>query len=604
MMATAFPGPKVPFLDANNALDLGKLGTNNLITHVHFPGIEAAKGGFIYPNWRGCTASGDAGDNANNAWPINDTLVPEGLPIAFPNALLKGLDQGWVFYSYAVQLPGGPVPDPADESRRLFFYVGTRATAATHLPVPQIKESHGLELDGDRNAIPTNGVTVSVAPYAAMKEGDKVTLQWQGFTQTGTARPLNPVWTVTQANVGQPLTRLVGRNDVLLIENGRLELSYKITYAGGGDESISAQQNLRIVAPTQPYLPKPSIDRYSGGPLDPDLFPEGITVRMDLYPEARSGDIVTLYTVIGAVISAYASVRIDPSTVDSGVLSIPMARAWLLANNGKSAELFYQYARAGATLSGEPLALLIRKPLELPAPDIDDTKQESGDDPDQRTMDAGITTSGSLAFVPTGAVIGPNDSVQLHWGKPGTQGHVAIPLAADRKTFTIPKNAIAMHMGAGEAGRERLSVYYRVIPSGEPAENYQDSLPVFLKVIPFPKNRFPTIQCELAQGTGGQLSLARITDARGARFNLTNWSYMNEDQILNIKVFGKEHYLLKDHVVLVSEVGKVKESWLSTDFLTTQVGVNNKFRVSVTVSFDGGHIHHSFNDSPELTLTV
>lgn len=602
MTADIYPAPKVP-LNADNQLDLAELGDKDLIAHVYFPGIEAAKGGSIIPNWRGCTLSGDAGDNANNAWPIDNTLVPEGLPIEFPNALLKSLDQGWVFFSYSVRLPGGP-PEPGDESKRLFFYVGTRATAATHLPVPQIKQAHGLLLDPDRNAIPTNGVTVSVPPYAAMKVGDKVTLQWRGFTEADTPKPLNPVWTVAEANVGQPLTRLVGRTEVILIENGRLELSYKITYAGGGAESVSAQQNFRIVAPIEPLLPIPVIDRHGGGPLDPDLFPDGITVRVTLYSGARSGDIVTLYTMVGTVTQAQISMRIDLSTVDSGVLTFNLEYAWLLNNNGKLAELFYQYARPGESLSSDPLPVLIRKPLELPQPDIADTNQETGDQPDERTMDAGITTAGSKASVPDNAVIGENDAVELHWGKHGTTGHVAIPLSADRKTFSIPKNAIAMHMGAGEGARERLSVYYRVVPSDEPAENYQDSAYVYLKILPFPKNRFPTIQCAQAVGTGGKLSLADITDARGAQFNLAQWSYMYEKQILNIKVVGKEQYLLKDYELLSSEVGVAKTSWLPKDFLVSQIGVGNKFRVSVTVSFDGGRTHLPFNDSPELTITA
>jgi hypothetical protein len=437
-----------------------------------------------------------------------------------------------------------------------------------------------------------------------MKAGDKVTLQWRGFTQTGTARPLNPVWTVSQTDVGRPLTRLIGRNDVLLIDKGRLELSYKVVYVDGGKDSVSAQQNLKIAPPTQSYLPKPSIDGHGGGPLNPDLFPDGITVRIALYTGARSGDVVTLYTLVANVISAYAAVRIDPSTVDSGLLTLAMDPSWLMVNNGKSAQLFYQYARAGASLTGEPLALLIRTPLDLPVPELDDTKQEPGDEFDQLTMDANDTTSGSLAFVPDGVVIGTDDSVHLHWGLPDVQGHVAIPIAADRKTFNVPKNAIAMHMGAGVGARERLDVYYRVVPSGEPVENYTDSDHIFLKIIPFPQSSFPRIQCKEALGTGGNLSLLQITDPQGATFQLARWAYMHQDQILNIKVVGKENYLLKDYKVVESDVGGTKFSWLSKDFLEQQIGVGNKFKVSVTVSFDGGQTHLAFYDSPELTLTV
>lgn len=166
MTVADFPAPKVPFLDANNALDLDQLGTSPLKTHVWFPGIETFKGSFIYPNWRGCTAQGDAGDSAIDAWPIDDTLTPEGLPIEFPNALLKGLDQGYVFFSYFLKKITEPDPEP--ESKRLFFYVGKRPSLTSHLPVPQIQQSHDLALDPDRNVLPAEGVTVTLPPYAAM----------------------------------------------------------------------------------------------------------------------------------------------------------------------------------------------------------------------------------------------------------------------------------------------------------------------------------------------------------------------------------------------------------------------------------------------------
>lgn len=603
MIADAYPAPKVP-LDADNALDLEQLGSQNLITHVWFPGIETFRGGFIFPNWRGCTAQGEVGDDATNAWPIDNTLEPNGLPITFPNALLISLDQGWVFYSYSVQKPTETEPGP--ESKRLFFYVGKRPSLTSHLPVPQIRQSHDLALDPDRNTLPAEGVTVSVPPYAAMAKGDTVTLQWRGFDEDNRPRPLNPFWDVQEADIGQTLTKLVGRNEVLLLENGRLELRYHINYASGG-ESSSALQTLRIVAPPATRLPALSIDEHTGGPLDPARFPNGATLRIALHPNVQAGDILTLYAMASAGINLIDWVRLDPSTLDSGVLTLRLASAWLLANNGKSVELVYQYARPGSVLSSEPLRLLIRRPLELPFPIISDKTQEQGDDPDEGRIDAGDTTSGGRASVPANAVVGDTDTVHLHWGDPGTPGHsvVTTPIASDWRAFDVPKNAIAMHMGAGVGARERLNVFYRVVPNGEPPENYQDSSLFKLKILPFPQDRFPVIQCIQAQGTGGVLSLAQVTDPRGAEFRLARWAYINEGQILNIKVFGKEQYLLKDHRVTPAQAeAQYVESWLAKTYLQTQIGVGNKFKVSVTVSFDEGRTHIPFKDSPELTLSA
>ncbi|WCM49876.1 hypothetical protein OH720_23235 [Pseudomonas sp. WJP1] len=134
-----------------------------MTTHVHFPGIEQARGGKIFPRWWGCNAQGEAGDNdPTEEWPIDGVLEPDGRPVTFPNALLKGLNQGWVFYSYFVQLPGNSHREP--ESKRLFFYVGKRPSVIADLAAPQIMESHGLALDPDRNELPSDGVMIVAPP--------------------------------------------------------------------------------------------------------------------------------------------------------------------------------------------------------------------------------------------------------------------------------------------------------------------------------------------------------------------------------------------------------------------------------------------------------
>ncbi|MDQ0127241.1 hypothetical protein J2W17_006241 [Pseudomonas lini] len=603
MAAVTYPAPKVP-VNADNAVDLEELGSDNLPTLVWFPNMENFRGHFILVHWRGCTALGDVEDSrADENYPIDGSLTPEGLPIRFSNDTLQRLDQGWVFYSYSVKAPMAPEPGP--ESKRLFFYVGTRPTLTSHLAVPQVRESHDLALDPDIRVLPPAGVTVSVPPYAAMAKGDKVTLLWQGFDRNANPRPpLRPVWEVTDAQVGRPLTRLVSRNEVLLIAAGRLELSYSIVYAGGGEDSVSALQTLRIVAPTLQRLPELAIDDHGGGPVDPVRFPEGVTLRGALHPQARVGDTVMLNATVGTGTDAAVSVRLDPSTLDSGALALQLEHAWLVLNNRKTAELTYQYARPGSVFSSEPLRLLISQPLDISPPILRDAVPEKGDEPNEGRMDAANTTSGSRASVPLEAIVDETDTIHLYWGEPGTAGHsvVTTPVAGDWRAFDIPKNAIAMNMGAGVGSRDRLKVFWRVTPHGEPQENWQDSEPFWLKIEPYPRTSFPAIQCVTAAGTS-ELSLKMIDDPKGARFELGRWAYMAQDQILNIKVVGKDYYLIQNHSLTETEAQAPSfTSWLPESFLRNQIGIGNKFKVSVTVSFDQGRTHLPFRDSAELTL--
>jgi hypothetical protein len=107
----------------------------------------------------------------------------------------------------------------------------------------------------------------------------------------------------------------------------------------------------------------------------------------------------------------------------------------------------------------------------------------------------------------------------------------------------------------------------------------------------------------LAQPDTGELFLTSVVDARGAEFKIRRWAYAEVNQIVNIKVVGKERYLLKEHLLTKSELDAASLSaWLPRDFMENEIGVDNKFKVSVTVSFDGGRSHIAFNDSPEITI--
>jgi hypothetical protein len=157
-------------------------------------------------------------------------------------------------------------------------------------------------------------------------------------------------------------------------------------------------------------LPAPTVDENSGGPLDPEHFPRGATVRIALHPQAQVGDMATLYAVASGDTSLFVSVRLDASTLDSGTLTMLLPHAWLLLNNSKRVALTYQFSRVGSVLSGEPLELLVRQPLELSLPIMSDTTQEPEDEEYEGTMDAGMLSGKPTPFKYAGANRVPLDT--------------------------------------------------------------------------------------------------------------------------------------------------------------------------------------------------
>ena len=155
-----------------------------------------------------------------------DQVKPEGMPVSITNLLLKSLDQGWVFYSYSFEING----TRTEESARRFFYVGKRPQKVALLPVAQVRGAHDLHIDAD--TISDNFLTVVVLPYENMTAGDVVTFLWQGYTATGTARPvIKSVIELVKEQVGQPLEFTVQKGQVTIIKNGKAEISYSIAYA-------------------------------------------------------------------------------------------------------------------------------------------------------------------------------------------------------------------------------------------------------------------------------------------------------------------------------------------------------------------------------------
>lgn len=466
------------------------------------------------------------------------------------------------------------------------------------LPVAQFKESH--DCDVDLSLIVGTGATVVAPPYQAMSVGDKVKLTLKRFFDDDTEfGEYTREKTLTRLDIGRPVQWLVPLSELQFIENGSALMSYRIVYANPTVPTDSREQALRIVTPQAPLLPAPRVKDFTGDMLDPEAYPDGLVLVIEIYPGIQVDDEVVLYAWGDP--RAVKTVRIDQSTIDSQLLEFSVDHDWLTANNGKMVELVYQYAREGNAGTSMPLSLMLRRPLYLPHPIIDRVVWDGEDDEYRGHLLAAWLTGGVDIDVPEEAVIGTDDQVQMHWeGYGDTGSHIADPSAGNPRHFKIPRRAVPANMG------KRLDVFYKVTPPGE--QPYKSG--VFDLEIKDIESGWPVLQINSPPASGNIISLATVTENDGVTFLLGSWTFMAPGQRVRIYANGvlpgggEEAIDLRtgdEEVVTQDEynAGKLFAT-LPRSFLE-KLQIGNQFDVFVKTSFDEGFSYKGFPlISPQL----
>jgi hypothetical protein len=596
VMAIALPPPKVPGLGTDNSIDLEELGSDDLETYISYPGLK--EGDQFWPNWRGCDPTGQVIDYFNDLVEVGPgDVTPQGMPVYIANHQLKALDQGWVFYSYQMDDPNAP-DGRGEESLRIFFYVGKRSVSLA-LPVPQLKESHDLHVDV--SLIGPGGATVVTLPYLAMSVGDKVTLEILfSLPDIGIELPFKQTKELVEANLGKPLEWVVPETDFLLFEDGYATLEFSVVYANPTVPTRSQKQVIRILPPTTPLLPALIIKEAVGDMLDPDAYPDGVTLVIPVYRGIQVGDDIVLYA--NGDTRVVKTLRVDQSTVDSEVLLMTLGYDWLSANNGNNVSLSYQYARVGSAGTSESLNLTLRKPLYLPPPIVEGVVRDGEDEEYRGYLLARNTTNGAYCKLPVDAAIGQGDKVQMVW-----EGHVngggryiADPTVGDQNRFQIPKQYIPANLG------KRLPVYYQVTLPGE--TNPYKSMGFNLEIRDMDSG-WPTIQIKSPPAPGNKVSLATVSTV--VNFELASWTFMAEGQRVRViakgvlQAGGDTSFNLREgdeqEVVTEDEYrAGILSANLPRDFLVS-LKLNEQFDVIVETSFDGGETYKAFpRISPQL----
>ena len=584
-MAT-LPLPVIPLLDGDS-LDLGKLGADNLKTFIKYPGI--ALGDELWPRFFGCGAAGEISDRDPIPQMV-DVLQPDGsFLVELDNDLLTALDKGYAFYSYAktIVLKEASTPRYLEEtSARLFFYINKPVDSGLPVPVPHFMESDGLEIylsrvTGDGQVITTN--------YPFMTVDDKVVLSWKdefGFTDSFTkqlkdedlANPL--VWRIDSAN--------------LQMAGAWCELAYSIQYAGGG-QSQSPVQRFVIVdsgSGQVPSLPAPEIPGHSGGMLDPSLYPQGLLVKVDDYG-AQVGDELLL-TAAGKKVNRM-TLRIENSMLDSGRLHFMVPGEWLQDHVGEKVKLTWQWARLGAAADSAPLDLVLRKPLDLKVPFIENATPkdpEDDEDVDPDMVQFGFMfpdrlRQGAYAVVPVESETG-NGKITMHWEGFGATGKysTATPTVGNNLRFLIPSSAVPANFG------RRVKVFYTV----EDDDGVTQPSPAYgLKVERLTDNDFEAVQCPAFPR--GEVSLSTVVNGVEFLLSSNSWRFFAVGQIVRVYVKGKAKpgesplpdEVIRDDVPVSEEEsfdGELKMD-LAKAYLE-KLELNTAFNVYVDVSFDEG----------------
>jgi hypothetical protein len=208
-------------------------------------------------------------------------------------------------------------------------------SVVTPLPVPTVKEA---KEDGTLDPADTvAGATVVIGASANLKQGDVVTVSWQGPVSSDTKEK-----TITAGQAGQALSVIF--SGILVASNvgHTVNISYIITRTNGTDQP-SPVLNLLITAGLS-NLEKPLVAGVIDNVLVPESVPDyGVTVTVPLYTDMAAQDRIVVKWAGAAAHST------QPQTVETpGPLNFAVPKSVALASAGGAVSVIYEVTRGSA----------------------------------------------------------------------------------------------------------------------------------------------------------------------------------------------------------------------------------------------------------------
>ena len=585
-MALDLPRPTVPGLDPYGVLNIEELNQQALRTYCQAT-TQAAQM-WLHPLWRGTTSSGKALDIRPT--PLYLLQGDETMLVEISFSTLTALDQGHAVFSYTVQ-PDQESAHDHDESDRVNILIGQRHFPGAGLNVASIKEAH--ELQFDHSDITDKGAMAMVPPWQAMHAGDHLTLIWSSFSADGGAIPeLNLYREVFEPDVGLPMAFLIDYAYIAWASQGRGLLSYVVEYVGGG-KTVSPVQTFTLLPAPADRLPALRILGHDGGTIDPGLVGEGLTFSIQAYAQLQEGDslIISAEDPANNLAEFITAIRLDRSSVDSGLLNVSVLGDWLEDYLDRRISLRYHLCRPGLCLAGDPLTLSVRATMTLPAPVVDGA---SGAGEGEGEFKAWDTADGIRIRVPSRAVYPAGAQVRMHWeGFAGTGSQIVSESDGGRPpTFVVSPSVVAPNIG------KVVKVFYRVTAEGDAP---RDSEVFNVRVLPIPAYGYPTLQCPDARN--GELHVSGLPSL-GARLTLAVWPLIALEQRVTITAIGTLRSGLTTSEEIysrsVTSMTAPVSTYMDRTWLTT-LAPNKDLELTVTVTADAGETKITF---PRIYLKI
>ncbi|RZI91584.1 MAG: hypothetical protein EOP15_00425 [Pseudomonas sp.] len=585
------PLPEIPLQNEYGEIDVDALKGQPLPVLIKKPDLNYGEEVFLI--WRGVGADGTPFDELGAAAEVPIDYDPDiGLELHVRNPMVEPFKGGWAFCSYKINDGSESVPD----SLRLFCYLGLRDRTGQPetLAVAQGRESHDRVINWTE--LETEGVLLQAPPYQAMQVGDRVELVIRRFNKDGVEQSAaSEFHVVTEQNFGLPLLWPVRKATFTPIRDGRAEIHYQVELDGSALDSPVQVFDITTAPGTTDMLPLPSVDGYTGDPLDPGKHPRGITVRVPAYADMQAGDFVMVHwQEAGSPDTLLRTARMDASSLDASEMVFMIGPEVLRTGDNK---VFYQYARVGQALTSETLIVAVAAPRNLVAPAVD---KATADGPDKQVLNALNAIQGAYVNVPD-FDLRPGERIEVHWAgypKGGQQVVIEPELGAGRRYKVNPGVVAANMHEAGDVEGRRFPVFYKIVDDqGDPVA---ESAPVNLRILPLAPN--PTLTCAQADANG-DLKNSRLV-ANGALLLITGaglWSFAAPGQLLTIRIDDLATGVLRNKVAITpAEFTSARvEQWLSRT-VYGQMTDNKQYTVVGEVSYDLGDSWHRL---PTLSLT-
>ncbi len=550
----------------NGEIDLGNLGGATVTVSIPVTADPFERDDTVTMTWLGTTA---AGDPLTYSQSVTVTNIPGIYETNVPNALVRELINGTAQASYVLTKANG---NPPQSSKR----AAVRITGVAALQIPRI-----LELIGDVLDPLEERAHVEVPVYDGMANGDLINLVWLGRRADGEPHLYEAQHIVSDRDVGNPVHMPVMNEHIALLENGTLDVSYRVSNDAWQVLDVRVSEHLLVrVGKYEAELPAPIIVEAPDGVLDPEMHPGDVTLRVN-YPGTVAGDTLTWYW-LGQPLEGSGSDWIPVTTAIAGKpvdFTIPRSLVEPNINNEVRALYTLKRGTTGLFEYSATLNLVIGKLIgELLAPTV--VEASAG------VLDPMAALNGATVQVRYASMEEEDLITHLWLGSPGagTPADETKPGAASGLVeFSVPAAVVGANIG------REVSVSYRV--KRYTAEKQSDVLR--LPILPFGNPDKDLPHPAITQADSQTLTLNLATFTGNATTTVAKWPFSASGQRVWLRIEGETGsggpyaITLLDGAVLTSAQASDGLSVTLPRTELEKLGQDTRLTVICNVAFDG-----------------